>query len=66
MTDPNKHSGKKRPSSRSRGGVFNQKNKWLLWIGVVLMILAMIAYVMTLDESEVPGEGGEEIPAELP
>jgi hypothetical protein len=35
----------------------------LLWIGVVLMIIAMITYVLTLDEAEVPGpDGGEGVP----
>ncbi|MGB6222478.1 hypothetical protein [Haloferula sp.] len=48
------------------GGVFNKKNKWLLWVGVILMILAMVAYVATLDESEVPGRGGEPVPEEAP
>ena len=50
----------------SSGGVFNKKNKWLLWVGVILMLLAMAAYVATLDESEIPMEGGERIPSEAP
>jgi hypothetical protein len=52
--------------SSSTSGVFNKKNKWLLWVGVILMLLAMVAYVVTLDESEIPGEGGEVVPAEAP
>jgi hypothetical protein len=50
----------------SPGGVFNKKNKWLLWVGVILMLLAMAAYIATLDESEVPGGDGEAVPAEAP
>ncbi len=37
-----------------------------LWIAVLLMLAAMIAYVMTMDESLVPGEAPEaEVPAAL-
>lgn len=56
----NKHSD----NQSSPSGVFNKKNKWLLWVGVILMILAMVAYVMTLDESEVPSGNGEVAPIE--
>ncbi len=28
---------------------------WRLWVGVILMLVAMAAYVMTLDESILPG-----------
>ncbi|QDU90677.1 hypothetical protein Pla175_40860 [Pirellulimonas nuda] len=37
-----------------------------LWIAVALMLAAMVAYVMTMDESEIPGEApGPEVPAAL-
>jgi len=26
--------------------------KWIIWTGVVLMLIGMIVYVITLDESE--------------
>lgn len=53
-------------ATESNSGVFNKKNRWLLWVGVILMLLAMIAYVVTLDESELPGESGQPLPAESP
>jgi len=41
------------------------QNPWLIF-GVVLMFIAMIVYVMTMDESEVPadmgGNPGEVVP----
>ena len=30
-------------------------------IAIVLMLLALVGYVLTKDESTVPGEGGEEM-----
>jgi hypothetical protein len=54
MAESKKHSRK--PSNSSSGGVFNKKNRWLLWVGVALMILAMIGYIMSLDESVSPEE----------
>jgi hypothetical protein len=50
-------------------GVFHLLKKWPLWIGVALMMLAMIAYVLTLDESEAPVSPDafpEQFPAEAP
>ncbi len=46
-------------------GVFHLLKKWPLWIAVALMMLAMVAYVLTLDESEVP-VSPDTIPAEAP
>lgn len=28
------------------------KRKHLLWVGVLLMLIAMVVYIITLDESE--------------
>lgn len=39
------HGGGKRPLHKD----------WRLWVGVVLMLAAMAAYVLTLDESLFPG-----------
>jgi hypothetical protein len=34
--------------------------KWITWVGVVLMLIAMAVYVITLDESEpLPMPGAE-------
>ncbi|MDE0889560.1 MAG: hypothetical protein OSA40_08880 [Phycisphaerales bacterium] len=33
-------------------------------IAIVLMLLALVGYVLTNDESTVPGEGGEEMVGE--
>lgn len=35
-------------------GVFHLFKKWPLWIAVGLMLVGMIAYVLTMDESEAP------------
>ena len=47
-------------------GVYNKRNHWLLWAGVILMLLAMFAYIISLDESAPPGEGGVIVPGEAP
>jgi hypothetical protein len=36
---------------------------WRLWVAVALMLAAMIAYVLSMDESLVPGGDGEKQPA---
>jgi len=50
---PRTHHAASHPS-----GVFNKKNKWLLYIGIVLMLVGMAVYMGTLDESEVPEQEG--------
>jgi len=40
-----------------------KRRKTILTIGVVLMLVAMVAYVMTNDESTAPGMDGEAMPA---
>jgi hypothetical protein len=47
---------------------YKPKKHWLthpaLWVPVVLMLLAMVIYVMTLDEALQPGEPmQQEVPA---
>ena len=46
-------------------GVLHLFKKWPLWIAVALMMLGMIAYVLTLDESEVPVSPDAVPPAEM-
>ena len=39
--------------------MIKKHTKLITWIGVILMLLAMVIYVITLDESEpipIPGE----------
>jgi hypothetical protein len=37
---------------------------WRLWVGVILMLAAMLVYVFSEDEALVPGEPlGEQVPA---
>ena len=37
---------------------------WRFWVAIVLMLLAMVGYVLSLDESVRPGEGERpEVPA---
>ncbi|MDA0295807.1 MAG: hypothetical protein O3A19_06160 [Planctomycetota bacterium] len=40
------------------------KTKKMAIVAIALMLLALIGYVMTNDESTVPGEGGEEMVGE--
>jgi len=47
-------------------GVLHLFRKWPLWIAVGLMMLAMIAYVVTLDESESPVTPDGAAPVEMP
>jgi len=47
-------------------GVLHLFKKWPLWIAVALMMLGMITYVLTLDESEVPVSPDGALPAEMP
>ncbi|MEO5913896.1 MAG: hypothetical protein ABIS50_06660 [Luteolibacter sp.] len=39
-------------------GVLHLLKKWPLWIAVALMMIAMVVYVLTLNESEAPAVGG--------
>ncbi|MHC4794175.1 MAG: hypothetical protein ACYTDE_07755 [Planctomycetota bacterium] len=40
------------------------KSKKMGIIAIVLMLLALVGYVLTNDESTVPGEGGEQMVGE--
>ncbi|MCP3861090.1 MAG: hypothetical protein GY728_13365 [Phycisphaeraceae bacterium] len=40
------------------------KTKKMGVIAIVLMLLALVGYVLTNDESTVPGEGGEQMVGE--
>ncbi len=54
--DSHPHGAKRRPPHKDLR----------VWIAVLLMLAAMVAYVMTMDESMVPGEPvGPEVPAAL-
>lgn len=37
------------------GGKRPMHKDWRLWVGVILMLAAIVAYVLTLDESLLPG-----------
>jgi hypothetical protein len=39
---------------------------WRLWAAVILALVAMGAYVLTMDESLRPWGGGSEVPADAP
>lgn len=52
-------------SNRKENGVFHLLKRWPLWIAVALMMAAMVAYVMTLNESRVPVSPAK-VPAESP
>lgn len=48
---------------RSRSIRFGRTNKKITVVAVVLMLLALVGYVLSNDESVVPGGGGEPVPA---
>ena len=48
-----------RRAERRRG-----KTKKMGIVAIVLMLLALVGYVLTNDESTVPGEGGEQMVGE--
>ncbi len=48
-----------RRARRRRG-----RSKMMAIIAVALMLLALVGYVLTNDESTVPGEGGQEMRGE--
>lgn len=55
------------PHHHSRGGdapaAGGSKPKTIVVVGVVLMLVALVFYVLSVDESLAPGEGGEEMRA---
>ena len=48
---------------RSRSIRFGRTNKKITVVAVVFMLLALVGYVLTNDESVEPGGGGEPMPA---
>jgi len=32
--------------------VKRKKNRWVVWVGLALMLLAILAYVLSFDESD--------------
>jgi hypothetical protein len=63
MSNHDKHAHNKnhghQPHSAKKKSIHHD---WRFWTAVVLMLLAMAAYVMTNDLSEVPG--GAKVPAD--
>jgi hypothetical protein len=49
-----------------KSGVLHLFKKCPLWLAVALMMLGIVAYVLTLDESEVPVSSDEVPPVEMP
>jgi hypothetical protein len=65
MSHDHKHAGHehhRNQSSRKRP----IHHSWWFWGAVVLMLGAMVAYVMTMDEAVGPGGKGESVPAAGP
>lgn len=54
------------PHHASHGGSAPRRPKPIVLIGVILMLIALVAYVLTMDESLAPGGGGQEVPAAAP
>jgi hypothetical protein len=51
------------PHHQSHGGQAPRRTKPIVLIGVILMLIALLAYVLTMDEALAPGEQGEAVPA---
>ncbi len=62
----NLHSGKTKHFADSppgrKTGKWAPHRDWRVWVAVGLMLLAMVAYVMSFDESLRPGERNEQPP----
>ena len=43
------------PAGPATGGKWRPHRDWRVWVGLLLMLAAMVAYVLTLDESWWPG-----------
>ncbi|MCO6048077.1 hypothetical protein NG895_29600 [Aeoliella sp. ICT_H6.2] len=60
MSKDHKHAGKHGHADHNQHQHHNRRpgphKDWRVWTAVVLMLGAMVAYVMSMDESEVPGE----------
>lgn len=53
-----KHHGEHSHEHKHHGGGKRPLHKdWRLWVGVILMLVAIATYVLTLDESIIPGRG---------
>jgi hypothetical protein len=71
MSKHKKHPNSKDNHGRNQhGGDHNHTNKkmihhdWRFWTAIVLMLLGMVAYVVSFDESLRPGGGEQpEVPA---
>ena len=49
------HDGSKHGHAENRVAIVRKLHKdWRLWVGVLLMLAAMLAYVSTLDDSTIP------------
>lgn len=47
-------------------GPWKPHKDWRVWVGVVLMLAAMVAYVLTNNESVQPGRGTQDPVPEAP
>lgn len=54
------------PHHQSHGGASpasGSRKPVIVIVGVILMLVALVAYVLSVDESLAPGEQGQEMPA---
>jgi hypothetical protein len=66
MSHPHSHPGKNQPPYERESGVLHLFKRWPLWIAVALMLIAMVTYVLTLNESEAPQAPGAGPPPPVP
>jgi hypothetical protein len=61
-----KHHEHSHELKQGSGGKRPLHKDWRLWLGVILMLVAMLVYVLTLDESIIPGGGPSDEQPRLP
>ena len=52
MSHQKTHPHKNLPNYQKESGVFHLFKKWPLWVAIALMMIAILTYVLTLNESE--------------
>ena len=69
MSHQRTHPHKSQPPYERESGVLHLFKRWPLWIAVALMLIAMVTYVLTMNESkapQAPGAGPPPVPTVAP
>ena len=66
MSHQRTHPEKSETKYERESGVLHLFKRWPLWIAVALMLIAMVTYVLTLNESKAPQAPGAGPPPPVP